>query len=68
MQAGPTLNWDRIREGARELGVSLPAVSMWKHRGRVPHEYHLQLVERGYASWDALRHASRRKRARPKSL
>jgi len=57
------LDWDRIREGNRQLQmVSNAAVSMWKARGRIPHEYHFPLVEGGYASWEALRQLPRKKR------
>lgn len=55
------LDWDRVREGALQLGISPNVFNVWKHRGRVPHRYHYQLISMGKASWSALSRTAARK-------
>ena len=49
------LDWERIKEGADELGISANTFQQWKSRGVVPHRWRLPLIELGKATADTFR-------------
>lgn len=56
------VDWERVKEGASELGVPSNTFQQWKSRGVIPHRWRLPLIELGKVSAVAFKSSDKRRK------